>query len=77
MKLLTICDVLNDEKFLVELLDDDLTLDALLRVIQDRGIPTEPYAYSSRLFPRPALSCVQKWSIGESRSPRGVLPGSG
>jgi len=41
MKLLTICDILNDEKFLVELLDEDLTLASLERVIQDRGITTE------------------------------------
>ena len=41
MKLLTICEILNDEKFLVELLDEDLTLAALKRVIQDRGITTE------------------------------------
>jgi hypothetical protein len=45
MKLLRICDILNDEKFLVELLDEDLTLAALKRVIQDRGITTELEAY--------------------------------
>jgi hypothetical protein len=45
MKLLTICDILNDEKFLVELLDEDLTFAALKRVIQDRGITMEGNAY--------------------------------
>jgi hypothetical protein len=63
MKLLTVCDILNDETFLVELLDDDLTFAALKRVIQDRGIIMERYAYSSGLFPRAALPCVQKRAI--------------
>lgn len=37
MKLLTIYSVVNDEKFLVELIDDELTLAALHTVVQDRG----------------------------------------
>ena len=37
MKLVTIYQVSTDEKFLVELLDDDLTLEALRTVVQDRG----------------------------------------
>jgi len=37
MKLVTIYQVATDEKFLVELLEDDLTLDALRNVVQDRG----------------------------------------
>jgi len=37
MKLLTIYSVVNDEKFLVELIDDELTLAALHTVIQDRA----------------------------------------
>ena len=37
MKLVTIYQVATHEKFLVELLDDDLTLDALRNVVQDRG----------------------------------------
>jgi hypothetical protein len=36
MKLLTIYSVVNDKKFLVELIDDELTLSALNSVIQDR-----------------------------------------
>lgn len=45
MKLLTICDVLNDEKFLVELLDEHLTLGALYKVVQDRGTTLNLRAY--------------------------------
>jgi hypothetical protein len=37
MKLLNIYSVANDERFLVELIDEDLTLPALNAVIQDRG----------------------------------------
>jgi hypothetical protein len=37
MKLLNIYSVANDESFLVELIDEDLTLSALNAVIQDRG----------------------------------------
>ena|SRR5438046_2214155 len=37
MKLLNIYSVINDERFLVELIDEDLTLSALNAVIQDRG----------------------------------------
>ena len=36
MKLLTIYSVVHDKKFLVELIDDELTLSALNVVIQDR-----------------------------------------
>jgi hypothetical protein len=38
MKLVTIYQVATNERFLVELLDDDLTLDALRNVVQERGI---------------------------------------
>jgi len=37
MKLVTVYQVATDEKFLVELLDDDLTLEALWNVVQERG----------------------------------------
>lgn len=37
MKLLSIYDVARDQRFLVELIDDELTLSALNAVILDRG----------------------------------------
>lgn len=50
MKLLTIYSVVSDEKFLVELIDDELTLAALNAVIQDR---TTKQANSLAMTPLP------------------------
>jgi hypothetical protein len=52
MKLLTIYSVVNDEKFLVELIDDELTLAALHTVIQDR-VKNLPKSSNGIILPQP------------------------
>jgi hypothetical protein len=37
MKLVCISHIIKDEKFLVELIEEQLTLEALIKVIEDRG----------------------------------------
>ena len=49
MKLVHIYNVVKDEHFLVELVDDQLNLNALKNVVQDRGIRSQPLLTNSKL----------------------------
>lgn len=61
MKLVHVYNVVKDEHFLVELVDDQLTLNALKNVVQDRGIRSQHLLTNSKLdFKMASTDCSTK-----------------